>query len=113
MLLEHKNAVIYGGGRGHRRCDAAATAADAGRGGERGGLHGFRSGQRDDGDRGQPVVRLTRRLADEGDARLHLGARERHVERRIPLPRPRAEGRDEAGLPFTMAWVRYHDRYGD
>jgi predicted dithiol-disulfide oxidoreductase (DUF899 family) len=21
-------------------------------------------------------------------------------------------GRDEAGLPFTMAWVRHHDRYG-
>jgi predicted dithiol-disulfide oxidoreductase (DUF899 family) len=23
------------------------------------------------------------------------------------------EGRDEAGLPHTMAWVRHHDRYGD
>jgi predicted dithiol-disulfide oxidoreductase (DUF899 family) len=22
------------------------------------------------------------------------------------------KGRDEAGLPFTMAWVRHHDRYG-
>jgi predicted dithiol-disulfide oxidoreductase (DUF899 family) len=23
------------------------------------------------------------------------------------------KGRDEDGLPFTMAWVRHHDRYGD
>jgi predicted dithiol-disulfide oxidoreductase (DUF899 family) len=23
------------------------------------------------------------------------------------------KGRDEAGLPWTMAWVRHHDRYGD
>jgi predicted dithiol-disulfide oxidoreductase (DUF899 family) len=23
------------------------------------------------------------------------------------------EGRDEAGLPHTMAWVRHHDRYGE
>jgi predicted dithiol-disulfide oxidoreductase (DUF899 family) len=23
------------------------------------------------------------------------------------------KGRDEAGLPFTMAWVRHHDRYDD
>jgi len=23
------------------------------------------------------------------------------------------KGRDEAGLPYSMAWVRYHDRYGD
>jgi len=23
------------------------------------------------------------------------------------------KGRDEAGLPFTMEWVRHHDRYGD
>jgi predicted dithiol-disulfide oxidoreductase (DUF899 family) len=23
------------------------------------------------------------------------------------------KGRDEAGLSFTMAWVRHHDRYGD
>jgi predicted dithiol-disulfide oxidoreductase (DUF899 family) len=23
------------------------------------------------------------------------------------------KGRDEAGLPFPMAWVRHHDRYGD
>jgi len=23
-----------------------------------------------------------------------------------------AKGRDEAGLPWAMAWVRYHDRYG-
>jgi hypothetical protein len=23
------------------------------------------------------------------------------------------EGRDEEGLPFTMAWVRHHDRYED
>jgi predicted dithiol-disulfide oxidoreductase (DUF899 family) len=23
------------------------------------------------------------------------------------------KGRDEAGLPFTMSWVRHHDRYGD
>jgi predicted dithiol-disulfide oxidoreductase (DUF899 family) len=22
------------------------------------------------------------------------------------------KGRDEAGLPFTMAWIRHHDRYG-
>jgi predicted dithiol-disulfide oxidoreductase (DUF899 family) len=22
------------------------------------------------------------------------------------------KGRDEAGLPFTMAWVRHHDKYG-
>ena len=23
------------------------------------------------------------------------------------------KGRDEDGLPFTMAWVRHHDRYSD
>jgi predicted dithiol-disulfide oxidoreductase (DUF899 family) len=23
------------------------------------------------------------------------------------------EGRNEAGLPYTMAWLRHHDRYGD
>jgi predicted dithiol-disulfide oxidoreductase (DUF899 family) len=23
------------------------------------------------------------------------------------------KGRDEAGLPWPMAWVRHHDRYGD
>jgi predicted dithiol-disulfide oxidoreductase (DUF899 family) len=23
------------------------------------------------------------------------------------------KGRDEAGLPYTMAWVRHHDRYGE
>jgi predicted dithiol-disulfide oxidoreductase (DUF899 family) len=23
------------------------------------------------------------------------------------------KGRDEAGLPHTMAWVRHHDKYGD
>jgi predicted dithiol-disulfide oxidoreductase (DUF899 family) len=23
------------------------------------------------------------------------------------------KGRDEDGLPFTMAWVRHHDRYED
>jgi predicted dithiol-disulfide oxidoreductase (DUF899 family) len=23
------------------------------------------------------------------------------------------KGRDEAALPWTMAWVRHHDRYGD
>ncbi len=23
------------------------------------------------------------------------------------------KGRDEAGLPYSMAWVRHHDRYGD
>jgi predicted dithiol-disulfide oxidoreductase (DUF899 family) len=23
------------------------------------------------------------------------------------------KGRDEAGLEFTQAWVRYHDEYGD
>lgn len=23
------------------------------------------------------------------------------------------KGRDEDALPFTMAWIRYHDRYGD
>jgi predicted dithiol-disulfide oxidoreductase (DUF899 family) len=23
------------------------------------------------------------------------------------------KGRDEAGLPYSMAWVRYHDRYND
>jgi predicted dithiol-disulfide oxidoreductase (DUF899 family) len=23
------------------------------------------------------------------------------------------KGRDEADLPWTMAWVRHHDRYGD
>jgi predicted dithiol-disulfide oxidoreductase (DUF899 family) len=23
------------------------------------------------------------------------------------------KGRDEAGLPFTMPWVRHHDTYGD
>ena len=23
------------------------------------------------------------------------------------------KGRDEAGLPWTMAWVRHHDKYGD
>jgi predicted dithiol-disulfide oxidoreductase (DUF899 family) len=23
------------------------------------------------------------------------------------------KGRDEAGLPFPMAWVRHHDRYGE
>ena len=23
------------------------------------------------------------------------------------------KGRDEAELPWTMAWVRHHDRYGD
>ena len=23
------------------------------------------------------------------------------------------KGRDEDALPFTMAWVRHHDRYGD
>jgi predicted dithiol-disulfide oxidoreductase (DUF899 family) len=22
------------------------------------------------------------------------------------------KGRDEAGLPWPMAWVRHHDRYG-
>jgi hypothetical protein len=22
-------------------------------------------------------------------------------------------GRDEDGLPFTMAWLRHHDRYAD
>jgi len=22
-----------------------------------------------------------------------------------------AKGRDEAGLPYTMAWLRHHDRY--
>jgi predicted dithiol-disulfide oxidoreductase (DUF899 family) len=23
------------------------------------------------------------------------------------------KGRDEAGLPYTMAWLRHHDRYED
>jgi predicted dithiol-disulfide oxidoreductase (DUF899 family) len=23
------------------------------------------------------------------------------------------KGRDEAGLPYSMAWLRYHDRYND
>jgi predicted dithiol-disulfide oxidoreductase (DUF899 family) len=23
------------------------------------------------------------------------------------------EGRDEVGLPYTMAWLRHHDRYGE
>ena len=23
------------------------------------------------------------------------------------------KGRDEAAVPWTMAWVRHHDRYGD
>jgi hypothetical protein len=23
------------------------------------------------------------------------------------------KGRDEDGLPFTMAWIRHHDRYTD
>jgi predicted dithiol-disulfide oxidoreductase (DUF899 family) len=23
------------------------------------------------------------------------------------------KGRDEAGLPYTMAWVRHHDKYSD
>jgi predicted dithiol-disulfide oxidoreductase (DUF899 family) len=23
------------------------------------------------------------------------------------------KGRDEAGLPYTMAWLRHHDNYGD
>jgi predicted dithiol-disulfide oxidoreductase (DUF899 family) len=23
------------------------------------------------------------------------------------------KGRDEGGLPWTMAWVRHHDRYDD
>jgi Bacterial protein of unknown function (DUF899) len=23
------------------------------------------------------------------------------------------KGRDETGLPFTMAWVRHHDRYSN
>jgi len=23
------------------------------------------------------------------------------------------KGRDEDGLPFTMSWVRHHDRYAD
>jgi predicted dithiol-disulfide oxidoreductase (DUF899 family) len=27
------------------------------------------------------------------------------------LPRPRSEGRDEAGLPHTMAWLRLRDEY--
>jgi len=23
------------------------------------------------------------------------------------------KGRDEAGLPYTMSWIRHHDRYED
>ncbi len=64
---------LRGGVRGDR--GVVATAADAGRGGQCGGLHGLRSGQRDDGNHRQPDVRDRRRLAPSRPTswRLSLG----------------------------------------
>ena len=44
---------------------------------------------------------------------LHLCARARHAGRRLQLSRPCAQGPRRGALPWTMAWVRHHDRYGD
>jgi predicted dithiol-disulfide oxidoreductase (DUF899 family) len=40
-------------------------------------------------------------------------ARSRHAERRLSILDLVLNGRDEANLPFTMSWLRHHDRYED
>ena len=58
-----------------------------------------------------------------GPERLHQGkwrgvphlfvvrARPRHAGRRLSIPRLAPKGRDEGGLPWSMAWVKRHDEY--